>query len=416
MLLEYNIIIMENNYEENQLEIFSNQYLTEIGMGIDEDLSDFNINNNKYKKINDSLATRLNSLIQLFPNLVNLGNYSGDVYRVVFDKGLGVLQTSAKYPGYFTGNIVQAGTNNKIVSGAVFQQLSMAPQIISGVFSIMSIVTGQYYMSQINNNLQKMEKEISDIKQYLKDDKKSKLLSREEFLRTTQDSLNYILENDMQKLSTITSIQKIKIDSLADINFYKMQINNLEDLSAEKDKIEEILMNIYEKCELISEYWYSLYLYCFAIYLEALVSQNYNEDYLKILKEDIAEKCKTYKDEHSEWKKGLSDYIYSAKAFEINDFFKIVEKVTSTNLLNNLLFIKMTGEVSKFIGMIDRIIKEGKRDKISKLKDKLLNTGENIKEIESRKEDISYLEILYNSRIELVKSKEGIYIKAPEKV
>ena len=407
---------MENNYEENRLEIFSNQYLTEIGMGIDEDLSDFNINSNKYKKINDSLATRLNSLIQLFPNLVNLGNYSGDVYRVVFDKGLGVLQTSARYPGYFTGNVVQAGTNNKIVSGAVFQQLSMAPQIISGVFSIMSIVTGQYYMSQINNNLQKMEKEISDIKQYLKDDKKSKLLSREEFLRTTQDSLNYILENDMQKLSTITSIQKIKIESLAVINFYKMQINNLEDLSAEKDKIEEILMNIYEKCELISEYWYSLYLYCFAIYLEALVSQNYNQDYLKILKEDIAEKCKTYKNEHSEWKKGLSDYIYSAKAFEKNDFFKTVEKVTSTHFLNILPLIKMTGEVSKFIGMIDRIIKEGKRDKISKLKDKLLNTGENIKEIESRKEDISYLEILYNSRIELVKSKEGIYIKAPEKV
>lgn len=111
---------MENNYEENQLEIFSNQYLEEIGMGIDEDLSDFNINSNKYKKIDDSLATRLNSLIQLFPNLINLSNYSRDVYRVVFDKGLGVLQTSAKHPGYFTGNVVQAGTNNKIVSGAVF--------------------------------------------------------------------------------------------------------------------------------------------------------------------------------------------------------------------------------------------------------------------------------------------------------
>ena len=129
--------MMKNNYEENQLEIFSNQYLKEIGMGIDEDLSDFNINSNKYKKIDDSLATRLNSMIQLFPNLVNLSNYRGDVYRVVFDKGMGVLQTSAKYPGCVTGNVVQAGTNNKIVSGAVFQQLSMAPQIISGVFSIM---------------------------------------------------------------------------------------------------------------------------------------------------------------------------------------------------------------------------------------------------------------------------------------
>ena len=274
-------------------------------------------------------------------------------------------------------------------------------------------------MSQINNNLRKMEKEISDIKQYLKDNKKSKLLSREEFLRTTQDSLNYILENDMQKLSTITSIQKIKIDSLADINFYKMQINNLEDLSAEKDKIEEILMNICEKCELISEYWYSLYLYYFAVYLEALVSQNYNQDYLKILKKDITEKCKTYKDEHFEWKKELSDYIDSAKAFETNKILektgKVLENIPSFSI--ETFIIKKLGK--KIIGItseIDKLIKEGKRGKISKLKDKLLNTGENIKEIESRKEDLSYLEFLYNSRIELIKNKEGVYIKLPEKV
>ena len=223
----------------------------------------------------------------------------------------------------------------------------------------------------------------------------------------------------MQKLSTITSIQKIKIDSLADINFYKMQINNLEDLSAEKDKIEEILMNICEKCELISEYWYSLYLYCFAVYLEALVSQNYNQDYLKILKKDITEKCKTYKDEHFEWKKELSDYIDSAKAFETN---KILEK--TGKVLGNIpsfsietFIIKNLGKkVTGIISEIDKLIKEGKRGKISKLKDKLLNTGEDIKEIESRKEDLFYLEFLYNSRIELIKNKEGVYIKLPEKV
>lgn len=410
---------MKNNYEENQLEIFSNQYLKEIGMGIDEDLSDFNINSNKYKKIDDSLAIRLNSLIQLFPNLVNLSNYSGDVYRVVFDKGLGVLQTSAKYPGYFTGNVVQAGTNNKIVSGAVFQQLSMAPQIINGVFSIMSIVTGQYYMSQINNNLQKMGNEISDIKKYLKDDKKSKLLSREEFLRTTQKTLNYILENDLQKLSTITSIQKIKIDSLADINFYKMQINNLEDLSAEKDKIEEVSKNIVEKCEMISEYWYSLYLYCFAIYLEALVSQNYNQDYLNTLRKDIEEKCKNYKKEHFEWKKRLNKYLYSAKAFDDNKILEIMGKglgYTPAITLEMLIIKKLGKKVVGITSEIDKLRKESKREEIAEQKEKLLIIGENIKEIESRKEDISYLEILYNSRIELVKSKEGIYIKAPEKV
>jgi len=82
-----------------------------------------------------------------------------------------------------------------------------------------------------------------------------------------------------------------------------------------------------------------------------------------------------------------------------------------------MLIIKKLGK--KVVGItseIDKLRKESKREEIAEQKEKLLIIGENIKEIESRKEDISYLEILYNSRIELVKSKEGIYIKAPEKV
>ena len=245
------------------------------------------------------------------------------------------------------------------------------------------------------------------------------MLSREEFLRTTQKTLNYILENDLQKLSTITSIQKIKIDSLADINFYKMQINNLEDLSAEKDKIEEVSKNIVEKCEMISEYWYSLYLYCFAIYLEALVSQNYNQDYLNTLRKDIEEKCKNYKKEHFEWKKRLNKYLYSAKAFDDNKILEIMGKglgYTPAITLEMLIIKKLGKKVVGITSEIDKLRKESKREEIAEQKEKLLIIGENIKEIESRKEDISYLEILYNSRIELVKSKEGIYIKAPEKV
>lgn len=115
----------------------------------------------------------------------------------------------------------------------------------------------------------------------------------------------------MQRQATITSIQNIKRDSLQAIKFYKNQINELKDISKEKDKAEEILKNIEEKCKLISEYWYSLYLYCFATYLEPIVSQNYNEDYLKQSTKEIIEKCETYKVQHQKWSEKLKEDVYN---------------------------------------------------------------------------------------------------------
>lgn len=86
-----------------------------------------------------------------------------------------------------------------IVGSALLKPLSSAPQIIGGIFSVMSIITGQYFMTQINKNLKNIDKGIFDIQRFLENDKRSKLQSEEEFLKNTQKILGYILENKIQK-------------------------------------------------------------------------------------------------------------------------------------------------------------------------------------------------------------------------
>lgn len=368
--------------------MISNKTMRELGIEIDDNLSEFNKNINSYQKIDINLVGKLDNLMQMFPAIVNLQN-NKDAYRAIYDKGLGALQKVAQNGRGVRGNIVN-GVNNKIVGQAIFEPLSNTPQIIGGLFSVMSIITGQYFMAQINGSLKKIEKGIANI----------------------QKTLSYILENEMQQQATITSIQNIKRDSLQAIKFYKNQINELKDISKEKDKAEEILKNIEEKCKLISEYWYSLYLYCFATYLEPIVSQNYNEDYLKQSTKEIIEKCETYKVQHQKWSEKLKEYVYNSKALNDNIAFFIMKQMLGSDVafgvVNPFFLVKNAiGMIGHVAYKIDKNNKEKQKDEAQKIMDEILNTGNDIKEIEA----LTLFDKLNNGRIELIKQNDEMYIK-----
>ena len=390
--------------------MISNKTMRELGIEIDDNLSEFNKNINSYQKIDINLVGKLDNLMQMFPAVVNLQN-NKDAYRAIYDKGLGALQKVAQNGRGVRGNIVN-GVNNKIVGQAIFEPLSNTPQIIGGLFSVMSIITGQYFMAQINGSLKKIEKGIANIQKFLENDKKSKLQGNEEFLKNIQKTLSYILENEMQQQATITSIQNIKRDSLQAIKFYKNQINELKDISKEKDKAEEILKNIEEKCKLISEYWYSLYLYCFATYLEPIVSQNYNEDYLKQSTKEIIEKCETYKVQHQKWSEKLKEYVYNSKALNDNIAFFIMKQMLGSDVafgvVNPFFLVKNAiGMIGHVAYKIDKNNKEKQKDEAQKIMGEILNTGNDIKEIEA----LTLFDKLNNGRIELIKQNDEMYIK-----
>jgi len=398
---------------KNEIVAIAKEYLENVGVKMDNDLKKFESDRESYFKLEDSIVGKVDSSLQQLSQFMFNNAYSRDVYRVVYDKGLGVLQKSAQYPGQLLGNVVSPTANNQIRDVARLQELSLVPQIASSVFSVMSLATGQYFMAQINDNLGQIEKAVSEIRQFLEDDKRSKLQSEEEFLKITQKTIHFIQNNEVQKQSTLASIQKVRIDSLASINFYKMQINNLQNIAGKKDKADDIINNVQNVCFMISEYWYSLYLYCFAVYLEPVLAQNLDSDYLRMLEVDMIEKCKNYKTDYTLWKKRLDEYIESAKAFESNKILEGLKLIGKTKVYLGGYVLIVQSLVEVFADIADNVDKSNKKKKKDVALDSLSisKTWENVEAIEAKQHELSLFDSLYNGSFELIKDHDDMYIK-----
>ncbi|MCD8508698.1 MAG: hypothetical protein LRY73_01535, partial [Bacillus sp. (in: Bacteria)] len=108
---------------------------------------------------------KINACFQNVPFVlknINDANYYSGTYKVVYDKGLGVLQRSAKNPTLFRANVVTPGTNNDITGQALLEELNVSEIMTSNIaiasFTIASIATNQYFLARIDSKLESVEK------------------------------------------------------------------------------------------------------------------------------------------------------------------------------------------------------------------------------------------------------------------
>lgn len=121
--------------EENSLEIVGPDYLEPLGVKVSTDLSLYEDNKAGYIKLENEMVGRINSFMQYLPDLIgDVISNSGDVYRVIYDKSKYDLQQSAQKYSMRHGNLVLKGTNNSIRGQVDLLKLSMAPQVVSGIF------------------------------------------------------------------------------------------------------------------------------------------------------------------------------------------------------------------------------------------------------------------------------------------
>lgn len=399
---------------ENNLIAIIKDYLEGAGVQVSTDMISFEKEKNSYIKVEGEIVGQVDAIMQQLSQIMFNKVNTKDVYRVVYDKGLGVLQKSAQYPGQLLGNVVDPSSNNHIKDVARLQELAVGPQMVNGIFTAMSMVTGQYFMSQINSDLGKIEASICEIQKNLEDDKKSKLRSSEEFLKMTQNTIGFILDNEVQKQSTLSAIQKIRLESRAGIEFYRMQINDLKDISVNKDKPEEVINNMQKICFLISEYWYSLYLYCFSLYLEPVVAQNTDSSYLSMLENEMIQNCNCYKSDYVIWNKKLNEYIDTANAFEANKFLEGLSSIANSTQYIRRDWAVVGSLLGMVVGVIDSADKKNKEKKKKKAMDvlsQLGSVGKNMDAIEAKRSALLLYDTLNNRKLELVRDHKDVYIR-----
>lgn len=163
---------------------------------------------------------RLDALVSPVINQGVLYGVGHDSYKAVFDKGLGVLQKTKENDGLLLGNIVNPETNTRIKGLARWKKTSSTPQYALGVFNTLSIATGQYFMSQINEKMKEVSEDVADIKQFLNDEKLAELQTINRKLKNM-----YEQEDPFDADETIENLKKYETTAESVFHLYINQIN-----------------------------------------------------------------------------------------------------------------------------------------------------------------------------------------------
>lgn len=186
----------------------------------------------------------------------------------------------------------QGGVGSSIVSnGKILGAASFYPMLgqatVFGIFTAMSIATGQFFLFQITKELRMINQKLDEIMKFLYGDKKAELLSEVSFIKDACDNYVSIMAHESQRMATIVSIQEAKKVARKDIEFYmndlkqRIESGKKKDFKFLDDLIDNAIKPVEENLEL------SLLLYFLSSLMEVYYAQNYEEAYICNLKESI---------------------------------------------------------------------------------------------------------------------------------
>lgn len=223
---------------------------------------------------------QIGDFLQQMPALTATYALDG-AYVLKLPEGISGVCHPMQYKDGGIGTTLQ-GADGKIVGHGSLQELS-GQAAVFGMFNIMSIASGQYFLANINSELTTINQKMDKILEFLYGDKKAELMAEISFTKYAYQNYNSIMEYDQQRLATITSLQDARKVAMKDIEFYMLDldriINNkgnsdIEDLIGKAVKIKDCLV-------------LSMQLYSMSSLLELYYAQNYDEKYIHYLEEDV---------------------------------------------------------------------------------------------------------------------------------
>ena len=297
--------------------------------------TDISQNDNlKRLELSHSQQMYVSALFQQLPSIL-ASETMASAYMMKLPAGVSPsdLMQYTKYRGAVGNTYMDA--NNKIAGQAPLYSLKNQA-IVMGVFSAMSIVTGQYYLSEINSNLSAINQKTDKILEFLYGDKKAELMAEVKFINFAYKNYRSVMENEAQRIATIVNIQEARKVAMKDVEFY---VSDLDSLTRKKD-ISDLNSFVNDVFRIKDCLQLAIQLYGMSSILEVYYSQNTNNTYLKYLEEDIfscIDKCE---------KRMLSDF--SAVQTRINNYkglpLKKIDKAEFETKIGNIVDLLGSGE------------------------------------------------------------------------
>ena len=254
----------------------------DLGFSIDpcDDIKDIDSQRGYKKlKLTSSQKIRIGGLFQQAPSFLATSELS-KAYVVRFPEGVSKSCHLMNYKNGGVGTPIQ-GPDGEIMTHASFHEMNTQAAVMSA-FSVMAVVSGQYFLSQINNELKAINQSIDRILEFLYGDKKAELMAELSFVKYAYQYYNSIMDYNEQRIATITSLQEAKKVAMKDLEFYMSDLDSTVNSKSESDvsALTKKMIQIKECLEL------SMQLYVMANLMEVYYSENDDADYIHGLEQD----------------------------------------------------------------------------------------------------------------------------------
>ena len=200
----------------------------------------------------DGLITRLD--MEKISSNDNLSRFLGTIpevasaialsqsFRIVMPAGvLGKLMPLVKDPsmsGLLTTSVVNLRGGSIIGTAGLASMSGFVLPVI--VWTILSFLTGQFFLTQIQRNTRAIFDELRNILYFLVAKEESDLGSRIEFLHYVSTNFSALSENSDMRISTLTNLQKVNIESLSGLKLWVYNIDKqLVDIGEAVDLVKQ---------------------------------------------------------------------------------------------------------------------------------------------------------------------------------
>ena len=232
-----------------------------------------------------------NMFLNQLPALVGAQKLS-QAYKVVLPAGVAGHLMEIKNgvnTGLNTTSII--GASGKISGQAGLQSLANLATPMA-IFSLMSIITGQYFMAQINNSIKTLSESIEEVQKQIDTSEESVVFSASIFLQEVQNDWNLILGSEEFRISIITNIIKTLNDLTSSCYYFENRLNTkmteLINILKKNKIVDEVLREEISRNKEFIKYAYEIRscLKIILIFLTSSVSKNNADEVKDTLKND----------------------------------------------------------------------------------------------------------------------------------
>lgn len=349
-----------------------------------------------------TLGVAFSSLLETFRTVTQTVDLDG-LYRCVFPDGV-TGKLAAFKDG--SGNLGTIMDGNNIVGQAHWIKADSQVMTTAIPYNPTVLFMAMALMS-IDKKLNKIQETQKEILRFLELDKESQIRGDLNTLTEILNNYKYNWDNELYKKSKLDLVQHIKRSASGNIDFYQNKISagSTKKKGIHINKNAESLLT--ELDNLFKNYQLSLYIYAFAYFLEVMLMENYDKQYLDEVASEIEKRSIDYRT------------LYS-------DCYQQIDEYTKSTIEANLL--KSASTVGKFTG--EKIAKIPLISK-TQLDETLIAAGEFINKVGDEKaektieryienrdsgvevfiDNINMVNQLNNKPLEMLFDNENVYLR-----